>query len=137
MEGLLPDAGVREVRLHDVRHTAAPLLPSEGVHPRVVVEVLRPRTGAYDHGHVEPRHAGPGLDAATAPVATTPAPGTTQAALRVEDGLFDRVELRGLEPLPPTLPGRHDRVRSSAQPFRKALEVHLGTTTSECVPPRT
>lgn len=33
-------AGVREVRLHDGRHTAATLLLSEGVHPRVVMELL-------------------------------------------------------------------------------------------------
>ena len=31
---------MREVRLHDGRHTAATLLLSEGVHPRVVMEVL-------------------------------------------------------------------------------------------------
>jgi integrase len=37
---LLDEAGVREVRLHDGRHTAATLLLSEGVHPRVVMEVL-------------------------------------------------------------------------------------------------
>ena len=37
---LLADGGVRDVRLHDGRHTAATLLLSEGVHPRVVMEVL-------------------------------------------------------------------------------------------------
>ena len=31
-------------------------------------------------------------------------PETTQAVLRKENGLIDRVELRGLEPLTPTLP---------------------------------
>ena len=36
----LQEAGVRDVRLHDGRHTAATLLLSEGVHPRVVMEVL-------------------------------------------------------------------------------------------------
>ncbi len=39
-KALLHQAGVREVRLHDGRHTAATLLLSEGVHPRVVMEVL-------------------------------------------------------------------------------------------------
>jgi len=34
---LLKSAGVRHVRLHDGRHTAATLLLSEGVHPRVVM----------------------------------------------------------------------------------------------------
>jgi integrase len=33
---LLKAAGVRRVRLHDGRHTAATLLLSENVHPRVV-----------------------------------------------------------------------------------------------------
>lgn len=39
-KALLSDAGVREVRLHDGRHTAATLLLTEGVHPRVVMEML-------------------------------------------------------------------------------------------------
>src|SRR3954468_7318056 len=39
-KALLQEAGVRAVRLHDGRHTAATLLLSEGVHPRVVMEVL-------------------------------------------------------------------------------------------------
>ena len=51
---LLRDAGVRDVRLHDGRHTAATLLLSEGVHPRVVMEVLghaqmRTTTDTYTH----------------------------------------------------------------------------------------
>jgi integrase len=37
---LLKSAGVRHVRLHDGRHTAATLLLSENVHPRVVMELL-------------------------------------------------------------------------------------------------
>jgi integrase len=39
---LLKSAGVRHVRLHDGRHTAAKLLPSENVHLRVVMELLGP-----------------------------------------------------------------------------------------------
>ncbi|MCF6744973.1 site-specific integrase [Blastococcus sp. KM273128] len=51
---VLRQAGVREVRLHDGRHTAATLLLSEGVHPRVVMEVLghaqmRTTTDTYSH----------------------------------------------------------------------------------------
>jgi integrase len=38
---LLERAGVRHVRLHDGPHTAATLLLSEGVHPRVVMELNR------------------------------------------------------------------------------------------------
>jgi integrase len=30
-----------EIRFHDLRHTAAPLLLSRGVHPKVVSEMLR------------------------------------------------------------------------------------------------
>jgi integrase len=37
---LLDKAGVRHVRLHDGRHTAATLLLIENVHPRVVMELL-------------------------------------------------------------------------------------------------
>jgi integrase len=54
---LLAKAGVREVRLHDGRHTAATLLLSEGVHPRVVMEVLghsQMRTTTDTYSHVMP-----------------------------------------------------------------------------------
>jgi integrase len=56
-KGLLADAGVRDVRLHDGRHTAATLLLSEGVHPRVVMEVLghaQMRTTTDTYSHVMP-----------------------------------------------------------------------------------
>lgn len=51
---LLGAAGVRVVRLHDGRHTAATLLLSAGVHPRVVMELLghsqmRTTTDVYSH----------------------------------------------------------------------------------------
>ena len=39
-KGRLREADVREIRLHDGRHTAATLLLSEDVHPRVVMEVM-------------------------------------------------------------------------------------------------
>ncbi len=54
---LLQTAGVRHVRLHDGRHTAATLLLSEGVHPRVVMEVLghaQMRTTTDTYSHVMP-----------------------------------------------------------------------------------
>jgi integrase len=54
---LLDEAGVREVRLHDGRHTAATLPLSEGVHPRVVMEVLghpQMRTTTDTYSHVMP-----------------------------------------------------------------------------------
>lgn len=56
-KGLLDEAGVRDVRLHDGRHTAATLLLSEGVHPRVVMEVLghaQMRTTTDTYSHVMP-----------------------------------------------------------------------------------
>jgi hypothetical protein len=55
--GLLKRAGVRHVRLHDGRHTAATLLLGEGVHPRVVMELLghsQMRTTMDIYSHVMP-----------------------------------------------------------------------------------
>jgi integrase len=51
---LLRVAKVRRIRLHDGRHTAATLLLAEGVHPRVVMELLghstmRTTTDTYSH----------------------------------------------------------------------------------------
>jgi integrase len=46
-----------QVRLHDGRHTAATLLLAEGVHPRVVMEVLghaQMRTTTDTYSHVMP-----------------------------------------------------------------------------------
>ncbi|WP_127938317.1 tyrosine-type recombinase/integrase [Nonomuraea polychroma] len=37
---ILKQAGVRDARVHDVRHTAATLLIEQGVHIRVVQEIL-------------------------------------------------------------------------------------------------
>jgi integrase len=54
---LLKRAGVRHVRLHDGRHTAATLLLSEGIHPRVVMELLghsQMRTTMDIYSHVMP-----------------------------------------------------------------------------------
>ena len=56
-KSLLHEAGVRDIRLHDGRHTAATLLLSEGVHPRVVMEVLghaQMRTTTDTYSHVMP-----------------------------------------------------------------------------------
>ncbi|MFF4122142.1 tyrosine-type recombinase/integrase [Microbispora rosea] len=39
-KALLKQAGVREARLHDARHTAGTLLVEQGVHIRVVQEIL-------------------------------------------------------------------------------------------------
>jgi integrase len=56
-KSLLRKAGVRDVRLHDGRHTAATLLLTKGVHPRVVMEVLghaQMRTTTDTYSHVMP-----------------------------------------------------------------------------------
>jgi integrase len=56
-KALLREAGVREVRLHDGRHTAATLLLSAGVHSRVVMDVLghaQMRTTTDTYSHVMP-----------------------------------------------------------------------------------
>jgi hypothetical protein len=37
---LLTRAGVRDVRVHDGRHTAGALLVDQGVHPRVIQEIM-------------------------------------------------------------------------------------------------
>ena len=54
---VLAAAEVRPVRLHDARHTAATLLLSAGVHPRVVMELLghsQMRTTTDTYSHVMP-----------------------------------------------------------------------------------
>lgn len=53
-KALLKRSGVGDDRLHDGRHTAATLLLSAGVHPRVVMELLghsqmRMTTDTYQH----------------------------------------------------------------------------------------
>jgi integrase len=40
LEGTACTAGVRDARVHDARHTAGTLLIEQGVHPRVVMEIL-------------------------------------------------------------------------------------------------
>lgn len=39
VDGLIVEAGVRRIRLHDMRHTCASLLLAQGVPARVVTEV--------------------------------------------------------------------------------------------------
>jgi hypothetical protein len=98
-KALLHEAGVREIRLHDGRHTAATLLLSENVDPRVVMELLghaQMRTTTDTYSHVMPalgrdaartdgQCAVGAASAVTAPVATTLAPETTKAALRIRE----------------------------------------------------
>jgi integrase len=39
-QAMLKDAGLRRIRFHDLRHTCATLLLAQGVHPRVIMEIL-------------------------------------------------------------------------------------------------
>jgi len=39
-DALCAQAGIRRVRVHDLRHTCASLLPAQGVAPRVDMEIL-------------------------------------------------------------------------------------------------
>ena len=39
-QNLLKSAGLPRMRFHDLRHTCATLLLAQGVHPRVVMEIL-------------------------------------------------------------------------------------------------
>jgi hypothetical protein len=94
---------------------------------------MRTTTDTYSHvmpalGRDTAHRMGDALGAAgtvTASVATTLAPETTKAAPRIEERPVGRVELRGLEPLTPTLPGRHDRVCSGSLRSRKRLDLRL------------
>src|SRR4051794_10536997 len=80
---LLQKAGVRHVRLHDGRHTAATLLLSENVHPRVVMELLghsQMRTTMDIYSHVMPalaREAADRMSALLLPGGVTPTATTT------------------------------------------------------------
>ena len=124
---LLQQAGVRHVRLHDGRHTAATLLLSENVHPRVVMELLghsQMRTTMDIYSHVMPALAREAADRMSALLLPGKGgqlqPETTQAVLQMKNGLVIGVELRGLEPLTPTLPGRPDGVRRRPPVSEKA-----------------
>ena len=51
---LLKEAGLRDIRFHDLRHTCATVLLSEGVNPKLVQELLRHADikltlGTYSH----------------------------------------------------------------------------------------
>ena len=63
------EAGVREVRPYDDRHTAGTLLLSEGVRPRVVMELLghsQTRTTMDIYSHVMPALAREAADRVSA-----------------------------------------------------------------------
>jgi integrase len=64
---IVDKAGLPRIRFHDLRHTAATLLPAQGVHPRVVIAVTM-----NTYSHVVPalrREAADKIDAILNPVA--------------------------------------------------------------------
>src|SRR4051812_31359591 len=91
---LLNRAGVRHIRLHDGRHTAATLLLAAGVHPRVVMELLghsQMRTTTDIYSHVMPALAREAADRMgetlwnqAEPLATTLAP--SRELIKKEEG---------------------------------------------------
>jgi hypothetical protein len=132
---LLQQAGVRHVRLHDGRHTAATLLLSENVHPRVVMELLghsQMRTTMDIYSHVMPALAREAAEWAPCcwqvrayklQPELQPRRSSTQGATK--KALLRGVELRGLEPLTPTLPVLlmlSGVVRARSPPHRAAAE---------------
>ena len=58
-KAVLQGAGVRDVRLHDGRHTGGDPPAVRGRPPASGHGSARPRTDADDHGHLQPRHASP------------------------------------------------------------------------------
>jgi hypothetical protein len=128
----LQGAGVRHVRLHDGRHTAGTLLLSENVHPRVVMALLA-TTRCARRWTSQPRHAGLGARGGEPdgrPAAWQVRAGTLQPRKPSTQGTTKKavlrgVELRGLEPLTPTLPGRVDHVHSGSLRSRKPLHLRL------------
>jgi hypothetical protein len=112
----------------------------------------RPRTDADDYGHLQPCHARArsgrsggawarrcGTDAA--PLWLQWPPRRHQKRIRPlsqrENGLIIGVELRGLEPLTPTLPGRHDRVLGGSLSFCIGRDLRVWTSGNARVRPRT
>jgi integrase len=81
---ILAIAGLQHIRLHDLRHTAATLLLTQGVHPRVVMELLGHSQIAITmntYSHVVPalrKEAANQMDAAL----KTPEPVATSAATK-------------------------------------------------------
>lgn len=76
-QAVLKGAGLRRIRFHDLRHTCATLLLAQGVHPRVVMEILGHSQLAVTlnlYSHVLPamqKEPAARIDAVLSPVAAT------------------------------------------------------------------
>jgi integrase len=89
-QSILKDAGLRRIRFHDLRHTCATLLLAQGVHPRVIMEILGHSQIAITmnlYAHVIPamqKEVAAQMDAVLSPakpVATTVATNTSSDAV--------------------------------------------------------
>src|SRR5215217_7138731 len=102
----------------------------------------RPRTDADDHGHAQPRHAGPGprrrrpdgqrtvgtAGTLMAPVATTLAPETTKAALRIGERPSHKGGAEGTRtPDPHTASVVRYQLRHSPLPTRSGVSEPVAT----------
>ncbi|MCW2539678.1 MAG: Integrase [Frankiales bacterium] len=143
---LLKDAGVRHVRLHDARHTAATMLLVAGEHPRVVMELLvTPRSGRRwtSYSHVMPalaRDAANRMDAILfGPDPTDERPGTlaiegelqplaTKAATRV-------IEPDGSEASSPLEMGGAEGTRTPDPHTASVVRYQLRHSPSTTTPP--
>ena len=94
---LLSEAGIPHVRFHDLRHTAATLMAAQGVHTKVVSEMLG--------------HASIGI---TLDLYSHVTPSMADQAVRAIDGLFG-----GASPPPP---GRSGRRRAAAARPAEAIK---------------
>ena len=54
---LLEQAGLPRIRFHDLRHTAATLLLGQGMHPKLVSEMLGHTSDQHHHRSLQPRNA--------------------------------------------------------------------------------
>ena len=55
---IIKRAGLKDIRIHDLRHTHATLMLKAGIHPKVVSELIRARQYRYYAGYLQPCVAG-------------------------------------------------------------------------------
>src|SRR3954471_7120648 len=141
---LLQKAGVRHVRLHDGRHTAATLLLSENVHPRVVMELLghsQMRTTMDIYSHVMPALAREAADRMGALLLTSKGiqTATRTATTELVESAQDEespAHKGGAEgtrtPDPHTASVVRYQLRHSPLPTRSGVSGPLATVQAEC-----
>jgi integrase len=132
---LLNRAGVRHIRLHDGRHTAATLLLTAGVHPRVVMELLghsQMRTTMDIYSHVMPALAREAADRMGALLLPGKGRSTATTGLvdcgQDEESPAQRGGAEGTRTPNPTLPGRLVGVHRRPLPFISAGRATVRST---------